>query len=107
MPRIELLYFDGCPNYQPLLDHLRDLLRTQGLPDVVELVRVEDDADAQRQRFYGSPSIRVDGRDVTSPPTGGVPALACRVYRAPDGRLSPWPPDDAIRAALLTPPHGD
>lgn len=107
MPRIELLYFEECPNYRLALDHLRDLLRALGLPDAVELVRIEDDADARRQRFYGSPTIRVDGRDVTAPPAGAVPALACRVYRAPDGRMSPWPPDDPIRAALLTPPSGD
>ena len=107
MPRIELLYFEECPNYRLALDHLRDLLHAQGLPDAVELVRVEDDEDALRHRFYGSPTIRVDGQDVASPPTGAVPALACRVYRVPDGRMSPWPPDDAIRAALLRPPQGD
>ena len=40
--------------------------------------------------FVGSPTIRVDGRDVQPP--GGEPAgLTCRVYRLRDGRISPLP----------------
>ena len=51
---------------------------------------VRTDADAGRERFVGSPTIRVDGRDV-QPPDGEPAGLTCRVYRLRDGRISPLP----------------
>ena len=75
-------------------------------PDAVVLTQIRDDADAERERFTGSPTIRVAGRDVV-PTTDEPVQLACRVYRRRDGRISPVPdPDDlrdALRLALTTP----
>jgi hypothetical protein len=98
MARVELLFFDGCPNHEALERHLGSLLRR---PDVeLRLRRVESDEDARRIGFLGSPSVRVDGRDVEP----GAEArddfgLKCRLYRA-DGRLVGVPPDAWIVEAL-------
>ena len=100
MPDIELLYFAECPNYRHTLDVLRDLLRAEGIPPDVRLVAVETDEEVLRQRFYGSPTVRVNGRDVVQAPEGATPALACRMYGTAGGRLSPYPPIEAIVAAL-------
>ena len=63
--KVELLYFDGCPNHEGFLPRLRDLL-VQAEADVrVERRRVESDAAAQRERFLGSPTLRVDGVEVS------------------------------------------
>jgi hypothetical protein len=59
------------------------------------------DEDAERLRFPGSPTIRVDGVDVD--PVGATQmgtALTCRVYRREDGRFSPVPSKEMIRRAL-------
>ena len=60
------------------------------------------DAEAESERFYGSPTIRVDGDDIAEPGTNPI-GLTCRVYRLRDGRISalPDPADiaDALRAA--------
>ena len=69
-------------------------------PDAVELVQIEDEADAVVQEFAGSPTIRVDGRDVLPPPRDHQIGLTCRVYRLRDGRPSPTPDPDDLRAAL-------
>ena len=61
---IEVLYFDGCPSYEALVPHLQQLLSERGVAADVALRRVDSDADAQRLRFLGSPTVRVDGRDV-------------------------------------------
>ena len=61
--------------------------------------RVDSEADAQAEEFVGSPTIRIDGRDVQPPgdePTG----LTCRVYRRRDGRISPTPDPADLRDAL-------
>lgn len=106
-PRVELLYWDGCPSHPRALADLRSALADTGLdPDAVILIEVPDDATASREHFTGSPTIRVDGADVV--PTDDEPIqLACRVYRRRDGRISPVPdPDDlrdALRRAATTP----
>jgi hypothetical protein len=99
-PKIEILYFTGCPNYEPALERVRAALRAEGVEAPVELVAVETEAEATRQDFYGSPTVRVDGRDVVSPPSGATPTLACRMYRTESGRLSPFPPIAAVLAAV-------
>jgi len=62
--KVEVLYFDGCPNHEALLPHLRALLLAAGADAVIELVLVDDTDAAERQRFLGSPTVRVDGEDI-------------------------------------------
>jgi hypothetical protein len=98
--RIELLYFDGCPNHEALLPHLRDLLPTAGVDDEVQLVRVEDPGAAQRHRFLGSPTVRIEGEDVEpSARERSDFGLKCRLFTGPDG-LRGTPPDDWVLAAI-------
>lgn len=109
VPRIELLFWDGCPSHPRALADLRAALVDTGLdPDAITLVEIRDDAGAERERFTGSPTIRVDGADVV-PPSGEPAQLACRVYHRRDGRVSPVPDPDDLRDALrraATAPQG-
>lgn len=98
--RIELLYFDGCPNHNALVPHLHELLADAGIDATIELRRVETIEDAERERFLGSPTIRVDGHDVDP----GAAAredygMKCRLY-ATDHGMRGTPPDSWILAAL-------
>lgn len=71
-----------------------------GLSEVeVDMREIETDDEAERAGFVGSPTILIDGVDLVAPadePTG----LSCRVYRRRDGRISPIPDPDDLRAAL-------
>jgi hypothetical protein len=98
--KVELLFWRGCPSHAEALETLRAVLdeRRPRLP--VELVEVETQADAVRLAFPGSPTIRVDGRDVDDAGAPGPPSLTCRVYRLPDGRPSPVPAREQIEEAL-------
>ena len=98
--KIELLYFEGCPSHEALLPILRELLADAGVEDEIELRRVESLQAAERERFLGSPTLRIDGKDVD--PTAGKRrdfGLKCRLYRSADGQ-SPIPPRSWIRSAL-------
>ena len=55
--KIQLYYFDDCSSYQKALDNLKEALRSQELPQEVEMIRVTSEADAQAKRFIGSPTI--------------------------------------------------
>jgi hypothetical protein len=69
-------------------------------PDRVEVREIETDADAERESFPGSPTIRINGEDV-QPPGDNPIGLSCRVYRTRDGRTSPLPDREDLRRALV------
>ena len=48
----------------------------------------------------GSPTIRVDGRDIDPAGASARPALNCRIYHLPDGRVSPVPTREQLEEAL-------
>jgi hypothetical protein len=98
---VELLYFDDCPNYETLLPHLRALLHSAGASDLVRPRRIADDDAAQRERFLGSPTVRVDGQDVEPGASERRDfGMKCRLYAAGDG-LHGTPLDEWVIDALL------
>jgi hypothetical protein len=99
--RVELLWWDGCPSHPEALEQLRGVLSDEGLdPDSVELVEIASDEQARRERFFGSPTIRIDGEDVIPPAEGDPVGLSCRLYRLRDGRPSPTPDVADLRDAV-------
>lgn len=97
---IELLYFDGCPSQEALLPRLRQLLDQERIDEQVELRQVESPEQAEGERFLGSPTLRVNGRDVDpGAETRDDFGLKCRLYRTEEG-LQGTPPDEWIVAAL-------
>lgn len=101
---IQVLYFKGCPNHQPvvekiqrLIDVLAETLPSISLKIVVKEIEVTDAADAERLRFLGSPTVQVDGVDIEPAARDRTDfAMSCRVYHAPDG----LPTDQMLREAL-------
>jgi hypothetical protein len=100
-PQVELLYWDGCPSHPRALTELRAAMTEAGLdPDTVLVREVDTDQRASRERFVGSPTIRIDGVDVQPPGEDEPIGLTCRVYRARDGRILPVPDPADLREAL-------
>ena len=98
--RVELIYFEGCPIYEQLLPRLRGLVAAADPGAEVELRRVETNAEAEAERFLGSPTVRVDGRDIDPEADRRRDfGIKCRLYETDDG-LAPQPPDLLIVAAL-------
>ena len=98
--RIEILYFDGCPNHEQLLEHLPGLLKRAGIDAEITLHNVRDAEHAQRERFLGSPTIRVGGRDIDPGAKYRTDyGLKCRIYQTAEG-LTGLPPDERILDAL-------
>ena len=98
--KVELLWWEGCPSHPEALGDLERVLSEEGVGAEVELVEVESDEQAHRERFPGSPTIRLDGEDAIAPPEGEPFSLTCRVYRLRDGRISPTPDPEDLRDAV-------
>lgn len=99
--RVEILYFEGCPNHEPARELVERIARELRLRPSIELVEVPDEGAAARLRFLGSPTVRVAGHDVEpGADTRTDFALCCRIYRIERG--SAGRPDERwIREALL------
>ncbi|MBL9100923.1 MAG: hypothetical protein JNL82_08190 [Myxococcales bacterium] len=82
MIAVKLLFFPDCPNVDPAREQLRRALEVEGLPaSWTELDVTAEDAPPQL-RGYGSPTILVNGRDVTGAEPGA--GASCRLYAGSD-----------------------
>ncbi len=97
---IDFLFWEGCPSHPRALSDLTELLdEFQIARDQLRVNEVKTEADARRDHFIGSPTIRIDGKDIVDP--GDTPfGLDCRVYFRRDGRASPVPDPDDLRDAI-------
>lgn len=97
---VEVLYFDGCPNHLPAQALVERVCAELGVDVEIKLVNVADPDLAVRERFLGSPSIRVDGRDIEPGAQARTDyVLSCRLYRTEDG-TSGQPDERLLRDAL-------
>src|SRR5688572_5142479 len=78
--KIQLLFFEGCPNLEPARAALSQALAAEGVDARVEEIDIEAPAAPEWARASGSPTILVDGEDVAGAvaPSGA----ACRLYPA-------------------------
>jgi hypothetical protein len=98
--RIEFFYWEDCPSHPEALERLRQAMREEGLAGQVEVVLIATAEDADRHRFPGSPTMRINGEDLQPEGAQGQAMLTCRTYHTETGRLSPLPTATMIRRAL-------
>jgi hypothetical protein len=82
--KVEVLHIDDCPTWQDGLRNLLDAMVSENLPICVDLVLVKDDDQAESLKFLGSPSFRIDGRDLWPEERQNF-KLNCRIYSTPEG----------------------
>ena len=98
--KVEILYFAGCPNRPPAVGHVLEALQQEGVSAELVEVEVNDAATACVTGFPGSPTIRIDGRDVESAARSTQAfGLMCRTY-IDDGYRAGVPPIEWIRSAV-------
>ena len=73
--KIELLWFEDCPNHEAAGQMVAGVLRELGVGDPIERVEVPDLETANCVTFPGSPTIRINGVDVEP---GWKPCEDCR-----------------------------
>src|SRR5688572_24287611 len=76
--KIQLLYFAGCPNLDPARAALRDAMRAEQIDQAIEEVDLESPAAPASLRGWGSPTILIDGEEITG--AARTTGAACRLY---------------------------
>lgn len=100
---VELLWFQDCANHSAARQMLEEAIAQVAPGTTIKDVDATDPVVANQVRFPGSPTIRVDGRDVD--PTYSDPGdytPRCRLYRASAG-LRGVPDREWIVDALTAP----
>lgn len=98
--QVELLKIPDCPGADIAYDRLRAVLDGLGASETIRTVEITTEEQARRLRFPGSPTLRIDGRDV-EPADDRIAryAVACRLYGS-GGSADNAPSAAAIRRAV-------
>ena len=99
--RVEILARRDCPSRDLAISLVDEAIFATGVPARVEMIDVVTEEQARRRRVLGSPSVRVDGRDVDPWADGRTDySLSTRIYRTERG-LAGGPDVGWIGAALV------
>lgn len=82
-PKVEFLFFEGCPNHVGLRRSLDEAMEGSGGQIRYEAFDMESLNENDPRLRWGSPTILMDGRDLFGLAPAAEPSLMCRVY--PDG----------------------
>lgn len=100
--KIELLYFDGCPNHETALTNLKEVLSEAGIKDEIEIINIEKPEDAIEHRFLGSPSVRINDKDLEITEDKSTEySMRCRRYKNGD-MMEGFPSIELIKVNLST-----
>ena len=104
--KVEVLYVAECPSHHAAVRLVKDVLAAEGVTTEVNEVLVRDEQMAGELRFLGSPTIRIDGRDVAgeSKATKNF-ALSCRLY--PGSKQIGLPPAEIVHRAVSEARQGE
>jgi hypothetical protein len=89
--KIDFLWYPDCPSHPQARDMLASVLRELDMKAQIVERKVETKIEAEELSFPGSPTIRIDGRDIDPDGARTTPALTCRTYQWADGRFQPLP----------------
>ena len=78
--KIELLYFEGCPNVDATRQLIESTIAHLGIESEIELIHVHNDEEARNNKFLGSPSVRVNGIDIEFPDTSEAEYSMCCLF---------------------------
>jgi DNA-binding transcriptional ArsR family regulator len=100
-PLIEVLAYPGCPNRDDAIALAARVCEQLGSAAEVRVIDIPDQPAAEQACFLGSPTIRVDGRDIEPGAERQQEYVhACRLYQVGHS-LRGLPDEDWLRQALL------
>jgi hypothetical protein len=104
--KVEVLYVSECPSHPAAVKLVKDVLAAEGVAVEIHEVLVRDEGMATVLRFVGSPTIRINGRDVAGEGQSAKNfALSCRLY--PGSKQIGLPPAEMVHRAILDARQGE
>jgi len=104
--KVEVLYVSDCPTHPAAVRLVKNVLAAEGVATDIHEVLVRDGGMAGELRFVGSPTIRINGRDVAGElQTAKNFAFSCRLY--PGSKQIGLPPRELVHRAVVEARQGE
>jgi len=71
---VRIFYTEGCDHTPPTIDLVKNTASKMGIDIDLETIKVQNQEQAESQKFLGSPTVQVNGIDV-DPSTRSVNAF--------------------------------
>ncbi len=98
--KVEVLFVADCPSHPAAVNLVKQVLAAEGVEAEIHEVLVRDEGMANELGFSGSPTIRINGRDVAGESQDARSfALSCRLY--PGSKQVGLPPAETVHRAVL------
>lgn len=98
--KVEVLYVADCPTHPAAVRLVKHVLAAEGVEAEIQEVLVRNEEMAIEVGFCGSPTIRINGRDVAEESQdAGSFALSCRLY--PGSKQVGLPAAEMVHRAVL------
>ena len=104
--RVEVFFVPDCPHHPAAVQRVRDVLLAEGIRAEIHETAITDANAAQELRFRGSPTIRINGRDIAGESSHAKAfGLSCRLY--PGSVEIGLPPIEMVRRAVVEAREGN
>lgn len=98
--KVEVFYVADCPTHPAAVKLVKQVLAAEGVEAEIREVLIRDEEMANELHFCGSPTIRINGRDVAGESQDAPSfALSCRLY--PGSKQLGLPPVEMVHRAVL------
>ena len=91
MALVEILVTPDCPYERAAVTRVAVAAQVLEMRPEVRLITIRGLDEARSHAFFGSPTIRIDGADISAVPSDDDPSLRCRLYETAHGL--DWVPD--------------
>ncbi|MDP2303209.1 MAG: DUF2703 domain-containing protein [Ignavibacteria bacterium] len=78
--KIEIQYFNGCPNSQTMIDRVKEAITNSKIKIDYKEILVESSEYADKIKFRGSPTLLINNIDFEELPEPVQGSLSCRYY---------------------------
>jgi len=103
--KIEILYILDCPWREKTKELIKKVLKKFRVNADIREILIDSDEKARKYNFIGSPSVRINGKDIEEKVNKEVQFVkkecsrCCRIYFQ-KGKLYPYPPKEMIEEAI-------
>ncbi len=63
---IGVFFIEGCPGVSVVIDNIKEVITEEAVDAEISMFSIETSEDAGRLQFTGSPTVRINGRDIDS-----------------------------------------
>ncbi|MBK65511.1 MAG: hypothetical protein CL769_00950 [Chloroflexi bacterium] len=98
--KIQIIYNDSCPSFEPALKRIKKILFDLDLEAEIKSYQISTEIEAKKYKFIGSPTIYINNIQFEEIDSDVYRFDNCRTFTKDDGGLSPLPSVNKLKKML-------